>query len=114
MKFTKRNISSIDVAKMRDIASLMQPTIILDGRGGQTITYTETDVFTFFIPGKNLRQLQEAQLTFDKMGTFFIRFNSDVTETWKIKYAGDEYTIHGVENVDAVSRFTQIVAYTKQ
>jgi hypothetical protein len=91
MKFTKRNISSIDVAKMRDIASLMQPTIILDGRGGQTITYTETDVFTFFI-----------------------RFNSDVTETWKIKYAGDEYTIHGVENVDAVSRFTQIVAYTKQ
>jgi SPP1 family predicted phage head-tail adaptor len=114
MKFTKRNINSIDVAKMRDVIYLMTPTIISDGRGGQTRTYTETQVFTFFIPGRNLRQLQEEGLTFDKMGTFFIRFNSDVVETWKIKYDGLEYTIHGVENVDAVNRFTQIVAYTKQ
>jgi SPP1 family predicted phage head-tail adaptor len=114
MRLTKRNITVIDVAKMRDVIMLMEPTIVNDGRGGQERTYTETEVFCFFIPGKNLRQLQEEGLTFDKMGTFYMRFNSSIVETWKVKYKGLEYTIHGVEDVDAVQRFTQIVAYTKQ
>ena len=115
MKLTKRHINSIDVAKMRDVIKLMEPTITDDGRGGSGDTsFIETEVFALFVPGRNLRQLQESGLTFDKMGTFYIRFNNSIIENWKVKYKGLEYIIHGVEDVDAVGRFTQIVAYTKQ
>ena len=114
MKILHRSIYEIDAGEMREIVYLLEPIETADGRGGFDVTYkSPVAVFALVHPGGNVRELQEANLTYDNIITIYMRYNDSLTEGWKINYRGDIYTLHKSSDVDAKKRFLQISAYTK-
>jgi len=114
MKITRRSIYEVDVAKMRDVVYLLAPIDVSNGRGGTTRTYnTPIQVFGLVHPGGNTRELQEANLTYDNVITVYIRYYAALDQTYKLRFNGDDYTIHKSSDVDSKRRFLQLLCYTK-
>lgn len=117
MKIERRYIPSISIGQMRDLVTLLVPTITTVTRNNKAVTYPVEDqieVYAVVHPGGNERSLQEANFTYDDIITVYIRYNGNLANNWKIRYAGSDYTIHKVSNVDAVNRFQQIMCYSKK
>lgn len=110
----KRSINSVSVGELDRVVTLLEPTIVSNGRGGYNPpTYTETDVYAMVKPFRDTRGLQESGLTFNEAVRVIIRFGTSVTPNWKISIDGDDYTIHTVEDIDKKKQFTEIICYTK-
>jgi len=117
MKLNTRNNSMIDVGQMRNVITLLVPTITAGTRNNQIVTYpvqNQISAYARVDPGKGARSLQEANLTYNNVITVYFRYLSSFQNNWKIKYDGEDYTINpNGTNIDAVNRFIKVVAYTK-
>lgn len=116
MKILRRSIYQIDGGEMRDIVILQPPTYTSDGRGGETVTYPSQNQLTVYAlvhPGGNVRELQEANLTYDNIITVYIRYNANLNSNWKVSFQGDIYAIHKSSDVDSKRRFIQLLCYAK-
>jgi len=116
MKILRRAIYTIDGGEMRDLVTLCPPTYTADGRGGENVTYPDVDkiqVYALVHPGGNVRELQEANLTYDNILTIYLRYNANLNSNWKVYYQGVYYAIHKSSDVDAKRRFIQLLAYAK-
>lgn len=110
----QRSINSVSVGEMDRVVTLMQPTVVPNGRGGASApTYTEWDVYGMVKPFRDTRGLQEMGLTYNEAIRVIIRFGTAVTPDWKLSVDGKTYTIHTVEDIDKKKQFTEIIAYTK-
>lgn len=111
VKQTRREIS---IGELRNAIYLMEPE--QDTGFNTRITYPEELQILDFckvIPGSGTRQLQEANVAFDDVITFYIRYRRGVSVTWRFKYNDLIWTPHYITNMDGVNRFFEILAYTK-
>jgi len=116
MKILRRSIYQIDAGEMRDIVTLCPPTIVSDGRGGETITFPTANQLTVYAlvhPGGNARQLQEHNLTYDNIITVYLRYNAAFVENWQLIFNGDTYIVHKSSDVDSKRRFIQLLCFAK-
>lgn len=110
----KQSRTEISIGEMRNVVILMPPTQTTGFN--TTVTYPEEDWITEYakvIPSGDHRKLQEANLTYNKVITVYIRYREGFGVRWKIKYDDKIFTLHEAENVSSVRRFIKILAYCK-
>jgi SPP1 family predicted phage head-tail adaptor len=114
MKITKKN--TITAGDLKDRLTLLIPTVVSNGRGGSTITYSDyATVWCKAQPYRNSRTLQEAQLIFNDSFNFIIRYSEvPITAAWMIRFNGADYTIHTIDDVENRYQYYSILAYTKK
>lgn len=113
MKLNRRS-GYISAGDLKDRVTLQQPTYTNNNRGGQTVTYADYgSVWCKAVPYTDSRGLEQGQETYNDATAFTVRYNSAFQADWKLRYEGNEYFIHAVENIEGRYQYLKIIAYTK-
>ncbi len=113
MKLGRKN--TIDAGDLREVVTLLQPSRVDDGRGGSTTTYTSVgEVWAKVRPVRHSRSLVDAQVQFREAFEFIIRVSTlAITPDWRLTYNGEQWTIHGIDDIDTRREYFSIIAYTQ-
>ena len=103
----------VDANSMTRLINVYAPTTTADGQGGYETTFTlQGTTWGDFRPQEQNRALLELELSFTRMAKLFIRWDINITNTYKLEVEGDLYTIHSIKDVDNAHRFYEILMYS--
>jgi SPP1 family predicted phage head-tail adaptor len=109
MKLGDKKGDVISSSTMTRRVELYAPTKTSDGEGGYTTTFTlQETVWGDFRPAKSTRTLLESELTFYQDAKVYLRYGTNISDTYQVKVEGKTYTINSINDVDNQHRFLEI------
>jgi SPP1 family predicted phage head-tail adaptor len=109
MKLGDKKGDVISSSTMTRRVELYAPTKTSDGEGGYITTFTlQETVWGDFRPAKSTRTLLESELTFYQDAKVYLRYGTNISDTYQVKVEGKTYTINSINDVDNQHRFLEI------
>lgn len=105
------------MGKFRDLAIIIPPTSVADGRGGvekNWDVYGGQEEYVYIEPLRDTRSLQQANVIYNDAYNMYVRYDADFNPTYKVSLDGRIFTVHMVENLDFTNRFMKFIIWTKE
>lgn len=99
MKVARRT-GELTAASLKDRCTLKKPTLTSDGRGGYVTTYTSQEVWCMAIPRANSRSTDQAQIIYDDIIDFYIRYGVPFDASYVVEFKGAEYVVQNVNDIN--------------
>ena len=99
----------IAVGDFRHKVSLQRKDIVSDGVGGSTVAWTEyATPWTKITPKTGGEKVYLNRLNASGLSTVVMRYRSDISESDKLVYRGNEFQIRSIINVEERDRYTEL------
>ena len=96
---------------MRDLIGIKSPIYTVNDQSGTDVAYEDPDtVYARVTPLRNTRDLDAAGLAYNNPLEIYCRF-VETTKDDLIEYAGKNYTIHSIEDVNNIRQYLKIICY---
>lgn len=113
MKLGKAKANYVDANTLTRRAFLYKPEYTNDGEGGSTVEYIfDSNVFADLRPNNQSRSVDEGRLEFDRSSIIYIRYRTDILDTWQLSIEEIWYTIHSIKDVENQHRFLELIVYS--
>ena len=113
MKLGKAKANYVDANTLTRRAFLYKAEFTNDGEGGNTVEYVLDSVeFADLRPNNQTRAVDEGRLEFDRSSKIYLRYRTDITDSWRLSVEDITYTIHSIKDVENQHRFLELIVYS--